>query len=174
MFAAAALEGEVVLCAAAVLVGLGHLDAVGVLVAGALGGAAGDNFYFYAFRGRLSRWLDRFPSLARRRELVVERVRRHGSKLALLSRFLPGLRISVPLACAYAGMSPLRFTSLNLASSFAWAGTVLFLVSRFGPDFLQKAGLRSGWAAALPAVLLVLFFLFLGRKPRSQVREIRP
>ena len=51
--AAAAIEGEVVFIAAAVLVAAGKLSQVGVVVAGALGAAAGDQFYFYLLRGRV-------------------------------------------------------------------------------------------------------------------------
>jgi membrane protein DedA with SNARE-associated domain len=53
VFLAAAVEGEVVFVAASVLVAMGHLNLVGVFVAAALGGSAGDQFFFYALRGRL-------------------------------------------------------------------------------------------------------------------------
>ena len=65
VFIAAVLEGEVVFITASVLVGRGELNALGVLLAGALGGSAGDQFFFYVLRGRLHRWLDRFPRIAR-------------------------------------------------------------------------------------------------------------
>ena len=54
--AAAAIEGEVVFIAASVLVAAGKLSAAGVIVAGALGAAAGDQFYFYLLRGRVDGW----------------------------------------------------------------------------------------------------------------------
>ena len=63
---AAALEGEVVYSSAVVLVFLGKLNAFGVLISGAVGGWAGDQFYFYAARGPLSKWLNGFPKIARR------------------------------------------------------------------------------------------------------------
>ena len=59
IFLAAILEGEVVFVGASVLVAKGYLHPAGVMVAGALGGAAGDNIWFHALRGRLERWLDR-------------------------------------------------------------------------------------------------------------------
>ena len=58
---AAAVEGEVAYVAAAALVAHGVLDPAGVIVAGTFGAAIGDQFYFYLLRGRLARWVARFP-----------------------------------------------------------------------------------------------------------------
>ena len=92
VFVAAILEGEVVFITASVLVGRGELNALGVLLAGALGGSAGDQFFFYVLRGRLHRWLDRFPRVARRHRAITARVARHSTAIILACRFLPGLR----------------------------------------------------------------------------------
>ena len=69
VFVATVVEGEVVFVGATVLVHQGRLDPAGVFAAAALGGSVGDQLYFYALRGRLHRWLDRFPTWARRRDL---------------------------------------------------------------------------------------------------------
>src|SRR5438046_258246 len=106
IFISAAVEGEIVYVAAVVMAVLGKLNPAGVLIAGASGGSAGDQFYFYVLRTGLSRWLDRFPAIVRRRDRIRDRVQHHASKLILTSRFLPGLRIAIPAACAYAGVSP--------------------------------------------------------------------
>ncbi len=163
VFIAAAIEGEVVFVTASVLVSLGRLDAVGVLVAGALGGSAGDQFYFYAFRGRLSRWLSRFPSIARRQNAVSSRVKQHSNILILASRFLPGLRIAIPIACAYAHVPAFRFSTLNLISAFGWAGTIMLIVAYGGPVWMARIGLPGWWGILVPAVFMVLFFRWLGR-----------
>src|SRR5712691_5022543 len=125
---AAAVEGEVVYSGAVVMVFLGRLNLLGVLISGSLGGWAGDQFYFYAARGPLSAWLNRFSKIARRRRAIQDRMRRHATKLILAVRFLPGLRIAIPLACAYAGTSPLRFSGLSLISATAWASAIMFAI----------------------------------------------
>ena len=66
IFIAAIIEGEITFVAAATLVSQGQLDPFGVIAAGATGAALGDQFYFYLLRGRLSGWLDRYPTIARR------------------------------------------------------------------------------------------------------------
>ena len=167
VFLAAAIEGEVVFVSAGVLVALGHLDLLGVFFAAALGGAAGDQFFFYALRGRLRSWLSRFPRLAQRQEQVVKRVQQQATALILACRFLPGLRIAIPVACAYAGIPAIRFTILNLIGSLAWAGAILLLVTRIGPASLARLGLNSWWALILPAALIVIFFQWLGRASKA-------
>jgi membrane protein DedA with SNARE-associated domain len=74
--AGAAIEGEALYSGAAVLVGLGRLDPLPVLLAGAAGASLGDQFYFYLLRGRLRGLIDRLGPDARRRPALVAPVRR--------------------------------------------------------------------------------------------------
>ena len=168
VFLAAAVEGEVVFVSACVLVSLGHLRATGVLVAGALGGSVGDQFFFYACRGRIRSWLARFPSLARRQEQVIERVQKNAVKMILACRFLPGLRIAIPVACACAEVSPVRFSICSVIGSFAWAGAILLVISRLGPHALSGFGFQGWWTSVVPALFLLGFLYWLGRIPAAQ------
>lgn len=163
IFLAAAVEGEIIFVTASVLVGLGRLDPAAVLLAGALGGSAGDQFYFFALRGRLHRWLSRFPRFARRQYAVIDRIRSQATFLMLACRFLPGLRIAIPAACASIGIHPIRFVSLNLVSAFCWAGTILVFVAWVGGRAVAAAGLHGIWQLIVPAVLVVIFFRWLAR-----------
>ncbi|PYV43843.1 MAG: hypothetical protein DMG06_09090 [Acidobacteria bacterium] len=163
VFIAAAVEGEVVFVAASVLVSLGRLDPLAVFVVAMLGGSAGDQFWFYALRGRLRPWLTRFPRLAQRQEQLVARVQGHGTLMVLACRFLPGLRIAIPAACAYAGIPAIRFTTLNLIGSSAWAAAILVTVTRIGPASFARFGLNAWWTPIVPALLIILFFRWLAR-----------
>ena len=166
VFVATMIEGEVVFVAASVLVHAGRLSATGVYAAAALGGSLGDQAYFYALRGRLRGWLARFPSLAARGEAVIEYVRRHGDAAALLCRFLPGLRVAIPAACAWADVPPRRFTTLSLASSFLWAALVMALVAWLGPASLEEMGAHGFWVPLLPAFIVLVGSIWLGRRTR--------
>src|SRR5438093_446455 len=84
---AAALEGEVIFVTAAMLVSRGQLDAVGVALSGAAGAAIGDQLYFYLLRGRLRRWVDRFPAVQKRGARLARRVRRNETLTVLVIRF---------------------------------------------------------------------------------------
>jgi len=160
---AAAVEGEVVYAGAVVMVFLGRLNFFGVLASGSIGGWAGDQFYYYAARGPLSNWLNRFPNVARRRTAIQSRMQRHATKFILAVRFLPGLRIAIPLASAYAGVSPLQFSGLSFISAVAWASAIMFVIRSLGPTSLSALGIKAWWAPLVPATIVVLFFRWLSR-----------
>src|SRR6478609_1410618 len=118
---AAFWEGEAVLIAAGALCGAGYLDWRLTILAGAIGGAAGDQIYFYAAHERAARLVQKSKRLKRWYPKVRRFVLRHGTFAVLISRFAAGLRITIPLVCATVGMSPRKYSPLNLISAFAWA-----------------------------------------------------
>jgi membrane protein DedA with SNARE-associated domain len=159
ILAAAAIEGEVVYVTAVVAASLGRLHPFGVLLSGAIGGWAGDQIWFYAAKGRLRSWLDRFENVARRRQLIQKRVQRHATKLILAVRFLPGLRIAIPLACAYSGVPAPYFSGLSFISALAWAGAIMLAIFSIGTTI----GIKAWWTPVIPAVIVVIFFRWLAR-----------
>jgi len=163
VFVAAAVEGETVFVIASVAVATGSLNYWGVLVAGALGASTGDQFFFYAFRGPLRHWVDRIAGLRRRKDALASLVRSHAIPLAASCRFLPGLRIAIPVACASAGVSPRVFSPISLASSFAWAAAILGLIAAAGPAVSHDLGLARNWALGVSAGVVLLVFLALRR-----------
>ena len=169
IFLAAGLEGEIVFVSAAALVSRGQLDPVGVALSGALGAAAGDQFYFYALRGRLNRWVERFPALARRGAKLTRRVRRSETVTVLMIRFSPGLRIAMSVACAYAKVPALKFSLLNLFTCFLWASGLLGLVAWFGPTVLGRLGISGWWAVLIPATIIVIVFRWIGREEQQEL-----
>ena len=118
---AAFWEGEAVLIAAGVLCGSGYLDWRLTIIAAAIGGSAGDQIYFYAAHDRAARLINKSKRMRKWYPKISKFVLRHGTIAVLLSRFATGLRITIPLVCATAGMSPKKYSPLNLISAFAWA-----------------------------------------------------
>ena len=168
---AAIVEGEITFVTASALVGRGLLDPIGVMLAGATGAAIGDQAYFYLLRGRLRRWLDRIPPLARRREWLVGRVRRHEIPMIVAIRFAPGLRIAMAAACAYAGVPPLRFSFWNAISSLVWATAILALIAWAGPNYLPKLGISGWWSALIPAAAILVVTWLVRRSERRQLER---
>jgi membrane protein DedA with SNARE-associated domain len=152
---AAIIEGEVAYIAAATLVASGRLEPIPVVIAGTIGAAVGDQAYFYLFRGRVPRWMARFPSLERRTAPVLALVRRRAALMVLFIRFAPGLRVALAAACAYVQVPPLMFSVLNTIAAFVWAVTLLALVGWAGPATLARFGL-GGWRGALAIGLLII------------------
>jgi membrane protein DedA with SNARE-associated domain len=168
--AGAAVEGEAIYSGAAVLVGLGRLDAMPVLIAGAVGASLGDQFYFYLLKGRLRGLLDRVGPLVRRRPAIVAAVRRSETLIILAIRFSPGFRIAMAAACAYAGVGAAKFSLLNAASAVVWATGLLVAVAWLGPAVSTEFGLSGAWAAVLPAIVLVLVIRALGRASKDALQ----
>ena len=165
IFVAAVIEGEIYyskVCADAIS---GRLYWPAVLACGALGGATGDQVWFYLLRGRIH-WLDRYPRLRKYRDRVMGHVHAHETGLVLASRFLPGLRTAIPIACAYAAMRPLKYSALSLISAFAWAAAIMAFV-KSGSSTLAAFGLDVWWGPFVPAALVILFFRWLSR-PKKQ------
>ena len=161
VFVAAALEGEVIFVSSCILVSQGKLNGVGVLLAAALGGSLGDQVYFYALHGRLSNWLGKIRIVAERQEKVVAHIRSHSARMILASRFLPGLRIAIPSACAYAEVPPLKFTLLSLCSGFAWATSLTVFVGYLGPQALTWLGVGSWGRVLIPVALVLAYALWM-------------
>jgi membrane protein DedA with SNARE-associated domain len=118
---AAFWEGEAVLIAAGVLCGSGYLDWRLTIIAAAIGGSAGDQIYFYAAHDRAARLINKSKRLRKWYPRISKFVLKHSTIAVLLSRFAAGLRITIPLVCATAGMPAKKYSILNLISAFAWA-----------------------------------------------------
>ena len=118
---AAFWEGEAVLITAGTLCGAGLLDWRLTILAAAIGGSAGDQIYFYAAHERAARAIKKSKRLSKWYPKISKFVLRHGTLAVLLSRFAAGLRITIPLVCATAGMPARKYSILNLVSGFAWA-----------------------------------------------------
>ena len=118
IYVAAIIEGEAYYIIQCSLAAHGTLQWLPVMSAGALGGATGDNFWFYLLRGRVH-WLDRYPKIAKFERRVSRHVRKRETLIILACRFLPGLRTAIPAACAVANVRRDKFTALVDAAKLA-------------------------------------------------------
>jgi len=169
IYLAAIIEGEAYYIVQCSLAANGILYWPAVLVAGALGGSTGDQFWFYLLRGRVH-WLDRYPKIARFEARVRRHVHAREALIILVGRFLPGLRTAIPAACAVANVAPHKFSALNLVSAFAWASTIMLLV-KGGALTMGAIGLNAWWAPFIPAALLLLFVFWLSRPAGARKRN---
>jgi membrane-associated protein len=156
VFLAALIEGEVVFIAAATLAGQGSLSAYGVVAAGTLGAAAGDQIPFYLLRYHVRSWLDRLPAMRHVSGTLISAVRRRRALLAFLIRFSPGLRIAIASACAYADVPPLIFSTCSVLGALVWATCIVIAVGWLGPQWLSRLGVSGWWAVVVPAVVLLV------------------
>ena len=132
ILAAAFWEGEVVLWTAGWLCGAGYIDWRLTILAAAIGGSAGDQVYFYAAHERAARAINKSRRLRKWYPKISKYVLKHSTVAVLLSRFAAGLRITIPLVCATAGMPARKYSTLNLISGFAWASFWVAVTYRIG------------------------------------------
>ena len=137
---AAFWEGEAVLITAGTLCGAGLLDWRLTILAAAIGGSAGDQIYFYAAHERAARAIKKSKRLSKWYPKVSQFVLGHGTIAVLLSRFAAGLRITIPLVCATAGMPAKKYSILNLVSGFAWASFWVAVTYQVGARLPIRVG----------------------------------
>ncbi|GBC81174.1 Inner membrane protein YohD [bacterium HR10] len=157
VFLWAVLGGEESVVVAVWLVKRGLLNLPGVIVAAALGGAAGDQIYFFLARRYGWSRLRRSARFRRSRERAEALVARYGPGVVLASRFLAGLRITIPLVCGTLGMPALTYSVLNLVSAFLWASFYSLAVASLWSAWTSPA--RRLWVVGAVIALLALVFL---------------
>lgn len=124
VFIGSVLEGETVLILSGFAAHRGYLDFVLVVAIAALGGFAGDQFFFTIGRMHGNRMLARFPSVQLQAARVQKLIARHQNWLIVGVRFMYGLRVAGPVLLGMSEVTHLRFALLNLVGAVVWATTI--------------------------------------------------
>jgi membrane-associated protein len=154
------VPSETAVITGGVLAASGDLRIELVLLAGALGAFAGDNFTYglgRVFGTRLSGWLFRGERGQRSLEWVERNLDEHGVTLILVARFIPGGRTATMFMCGLTEYPWRRFVLLTLAAATAWA-LYAGLLGYFGGKTFEDntlAGLLLAFAIAGAVALLI-------------------
>lgn len=154
------LPEDVSLVLGGLLVQRGAAILPGMMLAGFLGILAGDSLIFLAGRRVGSQavqrgWLARIVT-AEKRARVEGLFARHGQKIVLVARFLPGVRAVTFFTAGSAGMGYLRFAFFDGLAALASAPLLVFLGYRFGNRLqliLEKV--KQGQLAVVGTLLAV-------------------
>lgn len=154
------VPSTVPLVAVGTLVGLGKLSFWPMLAWIGAGAVLGDQVSYwigYVWRDRLKRaWpLVRYPTLVARGEDFFGK---YGGMSICFGRFVPGVKAVIPGIAGMAGMTPLRFTVINVLSGIVWALAHLIPGVTTGA-LLGLLGAVSGRFAMVLGGLLLLVFL---------------
>jgi membrane protein DedA with SNARE-associated domain len=168
LFLGTFLEGEVFFILGGVAACQGLLNPCYTALAAISGAMAGDNLFFLLGHRQGARLLARPWRLGRKVVLARSLVRRHAVPLMLLSRFLYGLRMVVPLACGTAGVRPWRFMLLNAVSALGWTLCFGCLGYFFGGWIVAHLGAVKGLQMV---ALLLLAVVALGALVTRQVQR---
>ena len=171
-FAATALDAvvplvpsEAVLIAGGVLAASGQTDPVGLALAGAAGGVAGDcTAYLLGARlssGGLGPLLHRRRGQALLRWATLELVR-HGPVIIVAARFVPGGRTAATLTAGFLRYPVPPFAGSVIAGGVLWGAYATALGYAGGRAFHSNGWLALG--AALVAAVTVAMLAGLGRR----------
>lgn len=162
IFGGTVLQGDATVIAAGFLAHRGYLNlglAAGTALAATL---VESTAYFELARRNRGRSSVHTPArVASRVASVLAWLDRRGSKLILVARFLPGLRLAISLACGASGMPRARFLGWNLAGSVVWVAVMEGLGYSGGHFFasLVTDVKRHEWTVAGLVILAVILIV---------------
>lgn len=173
------LPEDVTLILGGYLVHAGAADLWGMLVTGYLGIAVGDSLIFFAGR-RLGRSLDTAPDsfwsrlvTPDKRMKVQNLYSKHGPKVVMAARFLPGLRAVAFFTAGSTGMAYRQFLFFDSVAALASAPLFVLLGWRYGGEMdLLIQRLKQGQLSAfalIGAVLAVWAGVWLWKRRRARV-----
>ncbi|MFZ5428022.1 MAG: DedA family protein [Thermodesulfobacteriota bacterium] len=131
VFAGSILEGETILILAGFAAHQGYLSFPLAVAIGFLGGALGDQTFFFLGRMYGRGLIDRFPRLKIHVERVNGLIDRFHSLVIIMVRFMYGLRVAGPVVIGTSGIPAWRFMVFNLLGAALWS----FLVCGAGYVF---------------------------------------
>lgn len=169
--------GFVGLVAAGALSALGYMQIFVAVVVALIANIVGSQALF--FLGRFNKKEAMAFLRKHRRKLALSHLllRKHGSRIIILQKFIYGLKTLVPIAVGLTHFSARRFLVFNTIGAILWAivfGFGSFFASEF---FAQIAHYVSDYPFVMPIVLAVIIGGIIGvialasrKKPRTDAR----
>ena len=161
LFVGTFLEGETFFILAGVAARKGLLNPYYVALIAMAGGFIGDQVFFALGLWRGMEVLTWSRSMARKAVEARRLIHRHAVVLILLSRFLYGLRMVIPLACGMARIPAWRFMLLNFISALAWCITFGGIGYLFGGLIFDQMDVLRGAQVLLLVLVAVLAVSYL-------------
>lgn len=152
VFIGCLLEGETILVLAGFASHQGHLSLPMTLSVAFVGGALGDQIFFWMGRAWGPSLLGRFPGFRQRARRVTELLNRYDAPLIVGIRFMYGLRIIGPITMGACRVPPWRFACFNLVGAAIWAP----VVGGFGYLFGEALEILLGDIKRFEATALML------------------
>jgi lysylphosphatidylglycerol synthetase-like protein (DUF2156 family)/membrane protein DedA with SNARE-associated domain len=173
LFGGVIIEGEAVLIAGSFLASRGYFNIGTVALVALAANTLSAQFYYTAARVRGRGWFEgRFTDQSAYRK-IIEWVRTRDNWLLLMSRFLFGFRIVIPAACGAFGMSPVRFTMINIVAGLLWVIPTALAGYYFGEKATTFIRGAKGYTLSVALVsALVVISIFMAWRHVRRFRSI--
>ena len=158
------LPEDVVLVTGGFLVFLGEARLDAMILTGLVGILLGDSilyFFGHHFGESLScRWPFRLLLTPSKRKKVMEGFDKHGEKIVMIARFMPGARAVTYFFAGSSGMSYFRFVFFDSLAALVSAPLFIFLGYHFGAriDWVIQAVRHGQWTVILVLAAAVLLW----------------
>jgi membrane protein DedA with SNARE-associated domain len=124
VFGFACIEGEVALLTAGFLAHQQLLSLPCVILTAFLGTMISEQGIFFVGRFYGQRILKRYPKLRAKADIAFRFLHKYDTFFIFTFRFIYGIRNISPLAIGTAGISPKKFSSLNVPAAIIWAVSI--------------------------------------------------
>lgn len=156
------IPGALLMLSLGALIALGALELWSTLFWCILGAIVGDQISYwigYYFKDYLERsWpFSRYPQMLERGRAFFLK---HGGKSIAFGRFVGPVRAVVPTVAGMMGMSPWRFTAVNVISAIGWAPCYIFPGIVLGTSLGLASQVATRLGILLAASLLVIWLSF--------------
>ncbi len=174
------IPSELVIPLAGFLAAQGTMALVPAFLAATAGATAGALFWYYAgrlvgrdrlhdFAARRGRWIGFTPEDL---DTAERWFARHGGKVVLFGRMVPGIRTFVSIPAGLAGMPLPRFIGLTVAGSAAWTAVLLAAGYLLDAQYERVAVLIDPISTGI-VMLIVLVYLWQVMRPRGRKAHVR-
>jgi len=155
------IPGAALIIAFGALVALGYLDFTTTMLLCITGAITGDGISYwigYRYQEQLKNiWpFKHFKSQIQSGERFFEK---HGGKSVVFGRFVGPVRAIIPTIAGMMGMSPLRFTIINVLSAIAWAPAYLLPGMVFGASLELASEVAIRLVIIIMAIIIVLLLV---------------
>ncbi|MBX9622018.1 MAG: DedA family protein [Alphaproteobacteria bacterium] len=137
VFLGSMIEGESVVITAGFLAHEGYLSLPKIIAISFFGTLIADQGLYHLDRYQGVYFLTRFPRLKPRADRAFLLLHRYNGYFILAFRFIYGIRTISPLVIGASGISPKRFTVLNLIAASIWS-VLSCLVGYFFGDVIMN------------------------------------
>jgi len=150
--------GFVGLVAAGVLSYIGKLDLATSIVVAFVANTIGDSLLFYVSRFNKDMFTPYIKKQKRIFALSTLLIKRYGSKIVFIQKFIYGVKTFVPIAMGLSKYNGLKFNVLNVVAALLWA-----VVIGVGSFYMSELFLKVfGFITDNPYIMPIILVLILG------------
>jgi len=155
------VPGAILIISFGALISLGYLDMANTMLLCITGAIAGDGLSYwvgYHYKSQLKNiWPFRF--FKNQIQAGENYFSKHGGKSVAMGRFVGPVRAIIPTIAGMMGMSPLRFTIINILSAIAWAPAYLLPGMVFGASLELASEVAIRLVALIFTIIIILLLL---------------